>query len=595
MKRNTLISKIGSLSLVFCMAVSLAGCGGSAQTGNTTAGTTKAAVAETTAVAKATTAGGAATTAKGTTAASSGSSQAGGAKTSLTVWVPENIRIEDWKTNNMTQILEKEGNLDLKFVTLPSGNDYKTKVNMALTAGKKEDLPDVILQDYTCFDDSQVWEWAQAKTIIPLTKYYDDPKLAENLNIAEKRTGVKYRSQITSPDGNIYGIATFNQSYGNEYPDKMWYSKSWLEKLGAKEPTTANEFYQLLKKVHETDLNGNGKADEIGLIGTFGTNNKYAGWFPYLMNSFVYAGDAQYRVVDNGKVGLAYTTNEWKEGLKYIRKMFSEGLIAPETLTMDKEQFTTLMNSESQVVFSLDYFAPDMLTAGGPRVTEYKYLAPLAGPNGKKYASYRQSTANISFIVTANCKNPEAAFKLGDLMSSEEIGITQRWGEEKKDWDYIKNVKDADSYKASVSSFPISIVAYNDTAFWGGNGVSNGSWRQTGPYVRQYGIACGVGIDPKKTEQYTIILNGAWDLYQQGKFNPEKTIAKLIYTTDESNQISEIESNLKTYVNEQTAAYLMGNKDIDADWDNFQKEIENIGASQYVKVEQTVYDRMYSK
>lgn len=234
-----------------------------------------------------------------------------------------------------------------------------------------------------------------------------------------------------------------------------------------------------------------------------------------------------------------------------------------------------------------------MLAADGDRVTEYMYLAPLAGPNGAQYATYWKSVANITFLVTANSKNPEAAFRLGDLMSSELMGITQRWGTEGEEWDYIANVANAESYAASVSSFPISIVTYHDALFWGGSELTHGSWRQTGPYVRQYGIACGVGIDPSKTEPYTIILNGAWDLYQQGGYAPGQTIPKLIYTSEESEQISEIESNLRAYVNEMTATFLIGNEDIDAAWDDFQAELQNIGASTYLQVEQTVYDRMY--
>jgi len=252
-----------------------------------------------------------------------------------------------------------------------------------------------------------------------------------------------------------------------------------------------------------------------------------------------------------------------------------------------------LMNSEEQVVFAMDYAAPDMLAADGDRVTEYMYLAPLTGPEGTQYASYTKSVANITFLVTANCKDPEAAFRLGDLMSSELMGITQRWGTEGEEWDYIANVEGAENYAASVSSFPISIVTYHDGLFWGGSELTNGSWRQTGPYVRQYGIACGVGIDPSKTEPYTIILNGAWDLYQQGNYAPAQTIPKMIYTSEESDLISEIQSNLRSYVKEMTAAFLIGNEDIDAGWDDFQAELENIGASTYLEIQQTVYDRMY--
>ena len=47
-------------------------------------------------------------------------------KTPLTLWVPENLRIADWKTNDMTLWLEEQGNFDLTFITQPSGSDYRT-------------------------------------------------------------------------------------------------------------------------------------------------------------------------------------------------------------------------------------------------------------------------------------------------------------------------------------------------------------------------------------------------------------------------------------------------------------------------------------
>jgi putative aldouronate transport system substrate-binding protein len=513
-------------------------------------------------------------------------------KVTLTVWVPESLRITDWDSNNMTVWLEEQGNFELKIETFPSGNDYKTKVNMALMAGNIADLPDVIMNTSN-FADADVWEWAQNKSIIPLTEYYADPELAKNINEAMERTGSDYPKQITSPDGNIYGVAMLNQSYGNEYPAKAWYYEPWLKQLGAEIPTTMEELYNLFKKVKETDLNGNGKADEIGMIGTFAGNGGYSHWFDYLMNAFVYAGDGQYRTVNDGTVGLAYTTEEWKEGLKFIRKMFEEGLIASENLTMDSNQFKALMNNEDVVAFTFVYAAPDMVDAATSRMTDYKYMGPVTGPNGVNTATYAKSTAGIRMLVTANCKHPEAAFKLGDLMSCEYIGISTRWGLEGQEWDYIANVKNAEAYAPSVAGFPISIVTYHDAGWWGGLDPTNESWRQTGPFVRQYGIACGVGIDPSTTEEYTIILNEAWTLYQTCGKNPDETIPKLIFTTEESDEISEIQSTLKSFVDEKTAAFLMGNEDIDAGWDAFQNELKAIGSETYLKVVQTVYDRMY--
>ena len=243
----------------------------------------------------------------------------------LTVWVPDSTRIEDWNTNEMTLWLEEQANVDLDIVVL-SSDDYSTKVNMALTAGKISDLPDIILGSSN-FSSSMVYDWAKAEAVLSLTDYYNDPDLAVNINEAIERTGVDYTKHITSPDGNIYGIASYNQSYGNEYPNKLWIYKPWLDALGKDVPTTTEEFYELLKLVSETDLNGNGKNDEIGMAGS-SIGSTYGGYLITLMDAFAYAGDTNYLAVNDGVVSASYTTDEWKKGLEYTAKLFSEELIA---------------------------------------------------------------------------------------------------------------------------------------------------------------------------------------------------------------------------------------------------------------------------
>lgn len=511
-------------------------------------------------------------------------------KPTLTLWIQEDLRIEDYETNAMTLWLEEQLGCNLDFVIQPS-SDYKTKVNMALTVGAIEDLPDVILFSKQA-TDSDIWEWAQAETILPLNEYYANAELAEHINKAIERTGINYPQQITSPDGNLYAIASYNQSYGNEYGDKTWIYTPWLEKLGKEIPTTTDEWYEMLKAVKEGDPNGNGKADEIGMMGTT-FDGAYPDYYRWLMNAFVYTGDDHYRTVTDGVVGAAYTTEEWRDGLRYMKKLFDEGLIIAESLTMATEQFKTLINSEDPSTFSICYAAPDMINKDFGRDVEFLCIAPLTGPKGVQYATYSPSVAWPSFVITANCEQPELAFKLGDLLSSEQIGISQRWGAEGVDWDRPANVADIADYKPSVAGFELSLITYSDGTFWGGTDMTNGSWRQHGPYVRQYGLANGWGTSATKEDKYTDIFNAGASLYQNGGWAPAEVIPKLILTTDESDAVAEIEANLKTYVQESIAAFVTGTKDLDADWAKYLAEFDKIGLEEYLEVAQGVYDRMY--
>lgn len=503
----------------------------------------------------------------------------------LTVGVPDNTLIEDWETNGTTKLIEERGNFDLEFVVFDS-NDYASKLNLMVMAGGDE-LPDVILGSI----DSMAYQWALEGAILPLTEYYNDPTVSYYIHEAMDRTGTDFTKQLVSPDGEIYGIPTFNQSYGNEYPAKGYIYSSWLETLGLEEPTTTQELYELFEKVCSQDMNGNGKADEIALTGTWG--GSYDGWFAFLMNAFVYAGDTDYFTVQDGVVDVAYTTDAWKEGLKYIRSLFEAGFIPMETLTQDDASYRNIMSSETPAACMLVFATPDMIDTSLEYRNHYTPLAPVAGPEDVRYASFKPSTASITFVVTKNCKKPEAAFRMGDLMCSENLSIVTRWGEEGVNWDYIANVESSENYQPLVEGWPVYLVAYDDPSYWSAGTVQNAGWRQTGPYIRQYGISNGSGKSPEMLTEFVRNYASAQALYQESGWNPDEVIPKLLYTAEETEAISEIRTTLLDYVKASTANFLAGNTDIDAGWEDFVAQCHTIGLDDVLSVVNEVYTRMY--
>ncbi len=176
-----------------------------------------------------------------------------------------------------------------------------------------------------------------------------------------------------------------------------------------------------------------------------------------------------------------------KEGLKYIRDTIKDGLIATESLTMDRNQLDTLANVTETSLFSIVYYSMAMINMDNPARDEYTYILPLIGPNGYSSATFEQSIAKPAFIVSANCKEPEAAFRLGDLMTTEYFSVMQRYGEDGINWDYVQNSKvDMSNHVPYVDGFDLYFITYDDDGFWGGTGVTNSCWRQMEPYVRQY-------------------------------------------------------------------------------------------------------------
>lgn len=516
-------------------------------------------------------------------------------KVTLTVGVKEDIVVADWETNLMTKLIEEKFNVDLEFVTFPS-KEIGTKLNlMAMDDGKG--LPDIILYSAK---DNEIMTWSSLGAIIPLTEYFNDDTLAANIHDAWERIGFDYRGQVTSPDGEIYTIPSFNQSYGNEQPMKIWMYQPFLDALGLEVPTTTAELEEVLKAVVNGDPNGNGKKDEIGISGTsiglsYSTNP--SGWFEAIMNSFVYAGGDQYIKVEDGTLQAAYTTEEWKEGLAYMRKLMSEGLMQDNILTQDSNSYNAILNAETPVVFMKVWYTAEggIDKSNADRYSEYVGVLPFVGPEGEQNITYRQTVASPRLLVSKNCQYPALAFAIGDFMSSELMSITTRWGEQGVDWDYITDMADTSAYEGMYEKvgFDKYIVCYDDATFWSSGNPQNKSWRQQGPYVRQYAIANGQSNTKGSVKDYQYALAEYQFELQNGGYNPDEIIPKLIYTEDENSQISEIKTTLKTYVDEYSAQVIDGQKDLDATWDAFQAEVKKIGVDKYIEISQTVYDRMY--
>jgi len=514
-----------------------------------------------------------------------------GGPAKLTVAMAENLRIQDFKTNGMTRMIERGANVDMEFVMLPS-SDYSQRINLMAMAGG-QDLPDVLMA--SAFSDSLVYSWGQTGAIIPLTKYYKDMNASVNIQAGIKRGGIDILRYITFPNGEIYCVPRYHQDSGSEHQPKAWYLKSWLDKLGLQEPTTTEEFRSVLRAVVNGDPNGNGIRDEIGITGTFNITapESTMNWFQFLMNAFIYSGDSNFLQVNNGRVSAAYTHPEWREGLKYMRSLFAEGLMPIENITQDLNQARMLINADPHRVFMYPHASVvTHINANNPIRDEFMFLAPLKGPKGVQYTGYRPTILFQSMLITSNCKDPDSAFRMGDYMWRPEFAIITRYGEEGVQWDYPQNVRSIEDYIPMIPGSPISIVLYDDSSFWGGTGVTNCSWRQVGPYFYEYSLSDGRGY--KKDTPISELLQGpARSAYYDPAYQPKEVIPKLIYTEEELNDIGEISATLRSYIIESTSNFLAGNRDIDSTWNAYINDINNIGLGRFLSTVQKVYDRMW--
>lgn len=509
----------------------------------------------------------------------------------VTVAVADKTNVEDYNTNLQTLYVEEKLGVDLQITAMDS-SDYKSKINLMVNAG--DELHDVIVGS---FGAAMVYDWASQGALTPITEYYYDEAVAVNLIEAIDRVGYDFRPLMIMPDGEIYAFPNLNQSYGNEHgAGRMWIYKPFLDTLGEELPTdgfTTEQFEALLEKALATDLNGNGVNDEIGIVGWEGITGT---WFSYLMNPFVECTDSKnWMIVRDGTVSFAFATDAWRQGVEWIKGLLDKGLIPDEALTQDFATAKTMVNTEEVIALCWAYTNADGMT-DVERKGNYYVMAPLVGPNGEQNVTLEYSTPGDHTVISADCENPEMAFKAFDLMLCEELSITTRFGERGVEWDYVTDLDNPDDYENPYQAFPGKILVYNDSQYWGSGAMQNKSWMQANAFIRQYGIAAGMVVPKGNASEFDLRFSEGCTLYQTSGYNPEEFISKLVYSAEEQEIVTDVSTDLIAYVKETTAAWLTGAQVLDdASWEAFLAQVEDLNAAGWLEVAQAAYNRASGK
>lgn len=187
------------------------------------------------------------------------------------------------------------------------------------------------------------------------------------------------------------------------------------------------------------DPNGNGKADEIPLVGAI------PGWHAkphlFLLNSFVNWSDTRYGFyVKDGTVTAAFTEPAYRDGLRYLHELHEEGLLDPVSFTQDVNQMKQLINSDPFIVGVWpNGLSPGFLYGEEAGVLNYVHLDPLEGPGGVRLAQFNPYALIATGLagITTESKYPRVATRWMDQFFDEEVATISRFGIKDKHWRYL--------------------------------------------------------------------------------------------------------------------------------------------------------------
>lgn len=503
--------------------------------------------------------------------------QDSGKPVKLSVFAPQTVGIENLDVNKFSKYIEEKLNIKFDWQTTPS-NAFNDKKMLLLASG---DYPAVLLS--AGMSKADQIKYGQQGAFIPLNDLID--QYAPNIKQAMEE--VSYlKAGMTAPDGKIYALPKINECLHCTYYQRVWINTAWLEKLDMKMPTTTEEFYEVLKAFKEKDPNGNGIADEIPF--TTSTDGEWgSGVATFLMNSFIYNDTSSYLSVKDGKVEFSPAQPQWKEGIKYLRQLFSEGLIDKAVFTQNVDAVKQLANKPDTAVGVIGYSniasAFTDLTDANARHKDYQILPPLKGPDGVQLAGYTVGAGAGQFVITNKATKEEqiAAIRLADYLFSEEGTIMTTWGFEGEGWK--KSDNGAKDFNGNEAKYDVVVTKPSG----GGTALAN-TWWQLGTMkmlnsIRESFVA---PADP--------YAEGAIDyrLWQAAKKYEPFAKPEVVYPTDvfidpaDALIVSQMQSTLGDYVTSNLAQFVTGNKDIEKDWDSYVAGFKGMRLDQYLEVYQ---------
>ncbi|WP_135547564.1 extracellular solute-binding protein [Paenibacillus cymbidii] len=513
-------------------------------------------------------------------------------KTTLKVLVQGRPNI-DFPTSSATKWMEEQTNVHIEWQVAPDGPEAQTKLNVVLASG---DYPDVIMNFNVT--STQQMTYGKQGIFLPLNALIDKYGINTKKNVFDVFPTVK--NDITASDGNIYSLPNVADCYQCSMGQKMWVYKPWLDKLGLKVPTTTDEFEAMLLAFKTKDPNGNGKADEIPLSGTI--EGDHTPLNEFLMNAFVLNGvkatavglsieDGQHMYVDKGKITAAFAQPGWKEGLKYLNKLYAEKLIDPQAFTQTLKQLKAIGENPNTVILGATgaLGLGQFTQYGGPsnRWTEYVAVPPLKGPSGFQVTPLiANATQTGAFIITKAAKHPEVAMRWADFMYDSEVTWRLQKGEEGRNWRKA-NPGELDMMGRQAVFAQLAPIAEEK---------SNNSWYQRGlsatPDAQRYTSV----VDPKAPKPLAVVLyETTKNLYEPVQQKPDTIIPTLFMDVDQSKQVVDYSKTIGTYVDEMFARFVTGDVDIDKNWDAYLTQLNTLNLPKLLAIYQAAYDAKMKK
>lgn len=452
---------------------------------------------------------------------------------------------------------EKISNVHMEWENVP--NDILAERKSTVMASGS--LPDIMYG--LSFSNSELIRYGSQGLLLPLDEYLEN---APNFSsLLEQYPQI--RQAITMPDGHIYSLP-FLKMGDNVRLMEMYVNQDWLDNLGMDYPETLDEFTEMLITFRDQDANGNGDpSDEIPL------SFRKSHLLPTVMSFFGLGnrGSVNQALVDYNEKDNALrfipSASEYKDMLEYLHMLYEEKLLDNEVFTMSSSRDIVAKLTQDIVGVHADY-----TTNAGNLQDKFLALPLFTNAYGEK--TWNRVLPMVdgigAFVVSAKTEHPERALQWADYFYSVEGQIMYNMGFEGVTYEYDENGEL--TYTQELLNNPDGLTLTQARAQY----ISF----QSGP---------GIMSDEyfKGAETYHTAVEG---LPYYIDYIPKDVWSSFNYTYDENEEITALQTDIQSYVDEMTAAFITGTRPLE-EWDAYVAEFENLRLDEFMGYVQKGYER----
>jgi len=495
----------------------------------------------------------------------------------LVIGLPQKSTVLDHNDVTFTKYVEDALNINLEFVTFSDGNEANNQLTLMCAGGEK--LPDVLV-GFSNLGKRMMAQFGEDGFFIDLTDLLKDHAPTFNAQmekLSEEEQARIWNNMKSAVDGKVYGLPTYSAPTISDYMQNMMYiNQDWLDAVGKKNPTTVDELYDVLVAFRDEDPNGNGKADEIPMF--------RSGIWNYVINAFVYY-DAEHPLnVTDGKVWSPVVTDEFRQAMIFLNKMYEEELITDQSFSSNSTDMKALISGEDETATVGIWYGQPLADVNSYMQTldQYEVMNPLADKTGKGgYVVVRPNDLLISGFITKDCKDPELAMKFMDFLYEDESVTRRRHGEKDVHWEYTEEAEE--SMFGTMSNIRILGTENFGSAVWGVH-LPNIYTDENYLTIAEVGTTFE-GATARLLSAQTEIMK-TWT-------RPAELASNLAFTAEEDDKLDRIDATLTSFTLESISLFIVGDKDPnkDADWNEYVKMLKEYKLDEKIKVYQAAYDR----